>query len=68
METSAKNGTNAQEVFIKATKVLYLEHKNYKNRLSRPDSIIKLNNGIDDYQDIIETEDVEDQPKKKWCC
>ena len=68
LETSAKTGANVQEVFINAAKVLYSEHRQYKNRLSRPDSFIKLNNGIDDNQDIIETEEIEEQPKKKRCC
>ena len=67
METSAKTGANVKEVFMNAAKILYSEHKNYKTRLSRPDSFIKLNNEIDDNQDIIETEEVEDQTKKRCC-
>ena len=67
MEISAKTGAYVQEVFMNAAKILYSEHKNYKSRLSRPDSFIKLNNEIDDNQDIIETEEVEDQTKKRCC-
>ena len=32
MESSAKNGINAQNIFIQAAKILYLEHLKYKNR------------------------------------
>ena len=65
METSAKTGANVKEVFMNAAKILYSEHKNYKSRLSRPDSFIKLNNEIDDNQE--KTEEVEDQTKKRCC-
>ena len=52
-ETSAKNGLNAQEVFIEAAKLLYKEHLKYKARANRVDNgaggnisvPIKVNNG-----------------------
>ena len=52
-ETSAKNGLNAQEVFIEAAKLLYKEHLKYKARANRVDNgaggnisvPIKINDG-----------------------
>ena len=39
IETSAKTGFNAKNVFIYAAKLLYLEHLKYKDRSSRPGSL-----------------------------
>ena len=50
-EASAKNGLNAQEVFIEAAKLLYSEHLKYKQRANKGDGHggdvpvpIKINN------------------------
>ncbi len=68
METSAKTGFNAQNVFIEAAKLLYEQHLNYKDRVSRPDSLgnvigINKNNEIETYED----ED-DNKNRKKKCC
>ena len=69
LETSAKAGTNVQDVFINAAKVLYLDHTKYKDRISRPDSVIRLPSLIDENQDILESEEDEGQSnRKKGCC
>ena len=71
LETSAKTGKNVEDVFTNAAKILYQEHMNYKNRLSRPDSFIKLPNLINENQEIIEKEVVEEEgekKRKKGCC
>ena len=39
IETSAKTGFNAQNVFLEAAKLLYLDHLKYKDRTSRSTSI-----------------------------
>ena len=47
-ETSAKNGFNVKEVFIQASKVLYLEHLKYKdktNLVTKYKINSKINNG-----------------------
>ena len=52
METSAKNGTNVQKIFIEASKILYNEFLNYelnennnnKNNLKLAESIYNDNN------------------------
>ena len=66
LETSAKTGFNAQNVFIEAAKLLYEQHLNYKDRVSRPDSLgnvigINKNNEIETYED----EDDNKNRKKK---
>ena len=71
LETSAKTGKNVEDVFTNAAKILYQEHMNYKNRLSRPDSFIKLPNLVNENQEIIEKEVVEEEgekQRKKGCC
>ena len=42
LETSAKTGFNAQNVFLEAAKLLYEQHLQYKDRLSRPNSVDNL--------------------------
>ena len=69
LETSAKTGINVEDVFTNAAKILYREHINYKDRISRPDSFIKLPNLANENQEIIENEDEEqEKPRKKGCC
>jgi len=69
LETSAKTGINVEDVFTSAAKILYREHMNYKDRISRPDSFIKLPNLANENQEIIEKEDEEqEKQRKKGCC
>ena len=42
LETSAKTGFNAKNVFIQAAKLLYTEHLKYKDRASRPGSLAEV--------------------------
>ena len=42
VETSAKTGFNAKNVFIQAAKLLYTEHLKYKDRASRPGSLAEV--------------------------
>ena len=39
IETSAKNGYNAKNVFIEAAKILYRDYLKYKDRASRSSSM-----------------------------
>ena len=54
METSAKTGLNAQELFVEAGKLLYREYTKYKKKPKKTGEILK-NEG-------------EDSGKKKKCC
>ena len=71
IETSAKTGFNAQNVFIQAGKELYLTHLEYKDRASRVGSIVpspyqpdmNMNNNI-----MLEEDDDDRPRKKKKCC
>lgn len=68
IETSAKTGFNAQNVFIQAAKILYKEHLNYKDRMSRPGSI-QPKSYVEDIPNSILLDDEEELPrKKKKCC
>ena len=42
IETSAKTGLNAKNVFIQAAKLLYTEHLEYKDRATRPGSLAEF--------------------------
>lgn len=42
LETSAKTGYNAKNVFVEAAKVLYKDYLNYKEKLDK--SVIHFNN------------------------
>ena len=73
LETSAKTGFNAENVFTEAAKLLYLQHLNYKERLSRPYSLNNLRDKENsDYnkklESIEEKEEENDRPRKKRCC
>ena len=74
LETSAKTGFNAQNVFLEAAKLLYEQHLQYKDRLSRPNSVDNLIilDSRNTENVIIESneEDEEDGEKtrKKKCC
>ena len=69
IETSAKNGYNAQNVFIQAAKELYKSHLEYKDRASRPGSITptpyhqEINNNI-----LLDEDDDNKKRKKIGCC
>ena len=67
LETSAKTGFNVLNVFIEAAKILYKEHLMYKDRASRPDSIMPQ----DQYnQDSMSLDDNSEKRRKKKgkCC
>ena len=77
LETSAKTGFNAENVFIEASKLLYQQHLKYKDRFSRPESVSNLligensenNNVILEREIEDEDEDDENNKKKrKKCC
>ena len=70
LETSAKTGFNAQNVFIEATKLLYEQHLQFKERISRPDNLENVV-GVDANKNIVmETIEEEESNKgrKKGCC
>ena len=70
-ETSAKTGFNVQNVFIEVAKVLYKDHEEIKNRISRPGSMapVPYTPEIPENNVSLETgEDNEDKPRKKKCC
>ena len=68
METSAKTGFNAQNLFIEAAKLLYNQHKQITQNNSKTNSIpeaVKLDNE----KDKNEIDNVnENQQRKKKCC
>ena len=69
-ETSAKTGLNVQNVFIEVAKILYLQHEEIKNRVSRPGSMTYLQEtqeGNNNRYDL-ETEDEEKRKNKKCSC
>ena len=76
LETSAKTGFNAENVFIKASKLLYEQHLKYKDRFSRPESVNNLlaeenyeNNVILENENEDDDEDNEKNKKsRKKCC
>ena len=67
IETSAKNGTNIQELFKKAAILLYREHSSYSNMSSKLDKSIKLPLNSDKNQNSWEKEEEEIARKKKCC-
>ena len=69
IETSAKTGDNAQEVFIQAAKELYKSHLNYKERASRPGSFFPATIPQEIGSNIIIDDNEDNKPrKKKKCC
>ena len=74
LETSAKTGFNAENVFVEAAKLLYQQHLEHKDRISRATSMyndygrntekISLENGDNNQGE----EEVEEKPRKKKCC
>ena len=72
LETSAKTGFNAQNIFIEAAKLLYEQHLKFKDRVSRPESVASLV-ARDSTQsatlNIMNNEEENDNNrKKKGCC
>ena len=63
MESSAKTGFNAQNIFIEAAKVLYNEHLKYKDRATRPGSLAEIMPISPKIQNINDSEVV-----RKKCC
>ena len=70
LETSAKTGFNAQNVFIEATKLLYEQHLQYKDRISRPDTLGNVVGDEVNKNIAMETNDEEEgnKSRKKGCC
>ena len=69
IETSAKTGFNAQNVFIQAAKELYKSHLEYKSRASRPGSIAPIPYRQEIHNNIVLDDDEDNKPrKKKKCC
>jgi GTPase SAR1 family protein len=73
IETSAKNGYNAKNVFIEAAKILYKDYLKYKDRASRQSSICSTSS-VQQYNPNIRlpgpsTIDItnEDKKNKKGC-
>ena len=73
LETSAKTGFNTKNVFIEAGRLLYDQHMEYKNRISRPQSLANLlennneeNNNIKILDD--EDDDNNNNKRRKKCC
>ena len=69
IETSAKTGFNAQNVFIQAAKELYKSHLEYKDRASRPGSIAPTLYHQEIQNNIVLDDEEDNKPrKKKKCC
>ena len=70
LETSAKTGFNASNIFIEAAKLLYEEHIKYKDNLSRLDSattsVARFSNQPETLN--IMTPEDDDTREKKGCC
>ena len=70
METSAKTGDNAQNIFIEAAKMLYEQHMKSLDRPSRPESLTSLVSRESNQSTNLNimTSDPEEKPRKKRCC
>ena len=66
LETSAKTGFNAQNLFMQAGILLYKEHVKNKDVLSRPGSLVGMPPYIPPLTDQ-KIEEVEEVPRKKGC-
>ena len=66
LETSAKTGFNAQNLFMKAGIVLYQEHLKNNNVISRTGSVLERPSYIPPLSDQKE-EEAEEKPRKKGC-
>ena len=70
LETSAKTGFNAQNIFIRAAKELYITHLEYRDRATRPSSMIpaSLPNQYDTNANNFMIDDEDEKPRKKSTC
>lgn len=74
LETSAKTGFNAENVFVEASKLLYQQHLEHKDRISRASSMYNdLGRNteritMDKGDNVKVEEEVEEKPRKKKCC
>ena len=72
LETSAKTGFNAKNIFIEAAKVLYEQHIKLKDRMSRTESLGYINNDEGKRSNIESMERLEEkennEKKRKKCC
>ena len=57
METSAKTGLNAQEIFVEAGKLLYREYTKYKKKPKKTGEKLKIEEETDKKEKV-----------KKKCC
>ena len=64
IETSAKNGTNIQELF---KRLLYREHASYTNMANKLDKSVKLPVVSDENFNVWEKDEEENSRKKKCC-
>ena len=67
IETSAKNGTNIQELFKRAAILLYKEHASYTNMANKLDKSVKLPVVSDENFNVWEKDEEENSRKKKCC-
>ena len=70
LETSAKTGFNAQNLFIEVAKLLYNQHKSINdqnNRLNSLPDLIKLDNE-EDNKNNNNNENPDQEKRKKGCC
>lgn len=73
LETSAKTGFNTQNVFVEASKLLYQQHLEHKDRISRA---VSINNEFRNSENAYlekgarneGEEEVDERPRKKKCC
>ena len=63
IETSAKTGMNAQEIFIQAAKTLYNDYSLYENEKKHKD-----NNNSNNKSNTKLVKKKEEPKKKKQCC
>ena len=58
METSAKTGMNAEEIFIEAARVLYKDYNEYKQEKKKKKLVIENSKGLENPKN----------ENKKGCC